>query len=201
MLTVEQNREALMQIVRGAFSRAAYSLSELTGCPALIEVREMATCEMHDLENELSGFAGSDLASVHQPFIGPVAGEAFLLFDRADAARLSGVLTREEPMTNQLSESDSEALMEVGNLLLDHCVSALGSLSGSQVIFSIPRLHLGSLHHLLDRLAMGKPGRALVIRVSFELRDHLLNGCAVMLHSDWPDLLAGTIERREEAEV
>lgn len=203
MLPTKHQRETLTEIINIALSRTAASLSELTGCRALMGATGVAVCETGDLSNELGGFVESEIASVHQSITGSVSGDAFLLLDHGDAARLSELLTKERPLTNQLNESDYEALTEFANLLLDDCVEALGNFLEAQVILSVPRLHLESLDHLLDRLAAGNEERrrALVVRVSFGLRDRLLNGRLVMaLRLDSPDLLM-PVERREEAQI
>lgn len=204
MMINQQHREPLTEIINTALAHTASSLSDLTDCGVLIDALRVTVSETGDLSKEISGFVGSEIAAVHQTMTGPVSGDAFLLLDHNDAVRLLELLTQEKPLTNQLNESDCEALTEVGNLLLEDCVGALGNLFEAQMIFSVPRLHLESLDRLLDQIAKGKEERryALVVRVSFGLRDHLLSGCLVMAFGvDSLDPLMRAIERREKLQI
>ncbi len=204
MLLTQHHSKTLTDLINRSLARTAASISELTGCPAQIGATEMTVCETNTLSDKLNGFSRSEIASVHQSMTGPVSADAFLLLDCKDAARFLELLANEKSLTKQLNESDCEALTETGNLLLNDCAGALGDLFQSQVIFSVPRLKVESLDDLLNRLTTVKEDcrGALVIRVSFVLRDHLLKGRIVMAFGlDSFDRLMQEVERREKLHV
>src|SRR5439155_11703016 len=91
-LTVDQT-DAVTELVNIAFSRTAAALAELTGYRVELTVPEVSAHPVADLMPALSKFVRGDVATVHQIFGGPVAGDAFLLLDVNGAARLVELMT------------------------------------------------------------------------------------------------------------
>jgi chemotaxis protein CheC len=91
-LTVDQ-KDAVTELVNIAFSRTAAALSELTGNRVELTVPEVSAHPIAGLLPALQKFVSGDVATVHQIFGGPVAGDAFLLLDVAGAARLVELMT------------------------------------------------------------------------------------------------------------
>ena len=77
-LTATQ-KDALIELLNIGFGRAAASLSQLTGHRVMLEVPQVSVHAIVDLENVLRTVVQNDVASVHQIFSGPVAGDALLL--------------------------------------------------------------------------------------------------------------------------
>jgi chemotaxis protein CheC len=70
----------------------------------------------------------------------------------------------------------------VGNILLNACLGVFGNLLKVHVKFSVPRLHVESLGHLLSSVVVGRDELryALAVYTSFRLRDSFVSGCLVM---------------------
>jgi chemotaxis protein CheC len=66
-------------------------------------------------------------------------------------------------------------LTEVGNILLNACLTMLGNLLDTKVVFSVPLLNLQKLNVLVHSLVAGKS----------ELRYALLVRTCVHLHENW----------------
>src|SRR6185312_5041805 len=117
----------------------------------------------------LAKFVPGDVASIHQVFAGPVAGDALLLLNYAGAVHLTDLLTDEETPSAYLDESAREVLTEVGNILLNACLGMFGNLLNVHVTFSVPRLHLETLDELIESTATNNPEMqyALVIYTAF----------------------------------
>ena len=81
-----------------------------------------------------------EVASIHQVFGGPVAGDALLLLNHEGAVQLADLLTDGHAPSNRLDESAREVLTEVGNILLNACLGMFGNLLDVHVSFSVPRL-------------------------------------------------------------
>jgi chemotaxis protein CheC len=135
-----------------------------------------------DLPRALETFIPGEVASIHQVFAGPVAGDALLLLNYAGAMELTNLLVDEPPQTAYLDESAREVLTEVGNILLNACLGMFGNLLRVHVSFSVPRLHLESLDALVASLITDEDDRrwALVVSTAFKVRDSAVSGFLVM---------------------
>jgi len=134
-----------------------------------------------DLPVALARYIPGEVASIHQVFAGPVAGDALLLLNYDGAMELTNLLI-DEPIPDFLDESAREVLTEVGNILLNACLGMFGNLLQVHVSFSVPRLHLESLDDLVASLLTEGDDRryALVVSTAFEVRDSAVSGFLVM---------------------
>ena len=92
----ERQNDALTELINIAFSRTAASLSELTGQRVLLDVPKVAIHPILDLTDKLSIFLPAEIATVHQAFTGPLAGDALLLLNYEGAVMLTDLLTDEQ---------------------------------------------------------------------------------------------------------
>jgi chemotaxis protein CheC len=154
ILSPQQN-DSLSELINISFSRAASSLSDLTGRRVHVTAPEVELHPASDLPVFLRRFVTEDVATVHQIFTGPVGGDVFLLFEHSAAATLAGLMTENMPQEQKLDASLAEALTEVGNILLNACLGMFGNLLEVRVTFSVPRLHLETLTDLLRSMKVG----------------------------------------------
>jgi chemotaxis protein CheC len=183
-LTAAQ-QDALIELLNIGFGRAGASLSELTGQRVVLEVPEVSIHQIQALKPALERLGMSDVASVHQIFSGPVAGDALLVLNHSAAVALKQLLTDEPPLPLALDGSAREVLAEVGNILLNACLGTFGNLLQVQVSFSVPQLSLDTLHTVLESLMINREGLryALVVHAGFRLRDTEVMGYLVIVLS------------------
>src|SRR5690242_21091120 len=96
----ERQRDALSELINIAFARTGAALSELTGHRVLLDPPEVAVYRTEELSQALAKFVPGDVASIHQVFAGPVAGDALLLLNYAGAVQLTDLLTDEHQPSN-----------------------------------------------------------------------------------------------------
>jgi chemotaxis protein CheC len=177
--------DALIELLNIGFGRAASSLSELTGHRVLLEVPQVSIHPMDQLDLVLRQFVSDEVASVHQIFSGPVAGDALLILDHSAAGMLKELLTGEPPLPLPIDASAREVLTEVGNILLNACLGTFGNILKVQVSFSVPQINLETLHEVMRSLLIGQEGMryALVVHAGFKLRDAEVRGYLVIVLS------------------
>ena len=183
-LTATQH-DALIELLNIGFGRAAASLSELTGHRVLLEVPQVSVHPIDELNQALKPYVADEVASVHQIFSGPVAGDALLLLDYAGAGMLKELLTNEPPLPLPIDASAREVLTEVGNILLNACLGTFGNILHVQVSFSVPHLNLETLYEVMRSLLINREGLrfALVVHAGFKLRDTEVRGYLVIVLS------------------
>lgn len=187
MILTENQSDALGEFINIAFSRTASSLSEITGHRVLLEVPEVEIYRIGEVAQNLSRFLPGDVASIHQPFDGAIAGDAFLILNYDGAVRLTGLLTEGNGTHSspQLDESAKEVLTEVGNILLNACLGMFGNELKVRVSFSVPELHLESFDTLIDSVAKEHDNiqYAIIVYTSFRIRESEVKGYLVLVLS------------------
>ena len=196
----ERQADALAELINIAFGLTAAKLSEISGCRVLLDAPIIAAHPMEGLARELGLFATGEVASVHQVFTGPFSGDAILLLNYEGAVTLSNLLVEEHLRSQRLDSSAREILTEVGNMLLSACLGVFGNLLHMHVSFSIPQLHLDSLHHFLTSILVdgNELLHAIAITSSFTIREQEVDGrLVIVLGVSSLELLILAIERWE----
>jgi len=195
-------KDAVTELINIAFSRTAASLSELTANRVDLEAPEVSVHPIAELGSVLSRFASGEVATIHQIFAGPVAGDALLLLNYMGAVQLVDLLTGNYPTSKRLAESSKEVLSEIGNILLNACIGMFGDLLKVRFSFTVPRIHLDVLQELLDSLVIENDElrHALVVGAKFRLMTSEVTGCLVIvLGIASLDLLITAVEQWADA--
>ena len=135
-------QDALVELLNIGFGRAASSLSQLTGHRVLLDVPQVTLHSVDEVGEALERLVQGHVASVHQIFSGPVAGDALLILDESGASMLKELLTNEPALPLSIDASAREVITEVGNILLNACLGTFGNLLKVQVSFSVPHLSI-----------------------------------------------------------
>jgi chemotaxis protein CheC len=183
-LTAAQ-QDALVELLNIGFGRAAASLSQLTGHRVLLDVPQVSLHSIEDVGEALERTVTGHVASVHQIFTGPVAGDALLILDESGAAILKELLTSEPALPLSIDASAREVITEVGNILLNACLGTFGNLLKVQVSFAVPHLSIANVTGLLESLLISYQGirYALVVHAGFRLRDTQVTGYLMIVLS------------------
>ena len=184
-------QDALVELLNIGFGRAAASLSQLTGHRVLLEVPQVTLQAVDEVGEALGRVVQGQVASVHQIFTGPVAGDALLILDESGAAMLKELLTSEPALPLAIDASAREVITEIGNILQ------------VQVSFSVPHLNLDTLHEVMRSLMINREGLryALVVHAGFKLRDAEVKGYLVIVLSVASlDRLIRAVEEWEQRE-
>ena len=175
--------DALVELLNIGFGRAGASLSTLTQQRVLLEVPNVAIHPITHLNESLGRLVDERVASVHQVFSGPVAGDALLLLDPIAAATLTELLTDVPALSFDLDPSTREVFTEVGNIVLNACIGTFGNMLNIPVSFSVPDVDVSNISNVIDRMMeTGDALRyALVVTAGFRLRESAVTGYVVIV--------------------
>jgi len=204
VVLTEKQRDALTELLNIAFARTAASLSELSGHRVTLDVPEIQMCPIDQLPDRVSSLVQEEIATVHQIFTGPVAGDALLMLNYTGAVSLTDLLSEASERTGTLDESAREALTEIGNILLNACLGVFGNLLKVHVSFAMPRLHLESLDHLLRSVTIGPEELryAVVVSTAFHVRESAISGyLIIVLGVSSLDRLIHAVEEWEDSQL
>jgi chemotaxis protein CheC len=178
-------QDALVELLNIGFGRAAASLSQLTGHRVLLDVPQVTLHAVDEVGDALGRLVQGHVASVHQIFTGPVAGDALLILDESGAAILKELLTNEPALPLSIDASAREVITEIGNILLNACLGTFGNLLKVHVSFSVPHLSIEHVGAILESLMVEQQGirYALVVHAAFRLRDTQVTGYMMIVLS------------------
>jgi chemotaxis protein CheC len=185
MNLTEAETDALGELFNIGLHRAAASLSDLTGQRVLVDLPRLWVCSIEELKERLLEVIGGDLATVHQFFGGPVAGDAVLVLEYEKAVMLADLMTGGEvAIGGRLDQSAREVLAEIGNIVLSSCLGAFGNVLHVAVSFSVPRIQIESLDGMMRSVVIGQEGGtpyALVAATRFRLSDLEISGYLIVV--------------------
>jgi chemotaxis protein CheC len=204
MILTEKQTDSLKELINIAFARTGASLSELSGHRVILDPPTVGVFPIDELNSVLRVFLSEEIASVHQIFSGPVAGDALLLMDYRGAVKLSDILAEGESSSSRLDASSREIVTEVGNILLNACLGTFGNLLEVQVSFSLPKLHLESLDGLMRSISIGVDELRYAVVASTALRvlDGAVTGyLVIVLGVSSMDRLLKAVEHWEDRQL
>ena len=176
-------RDSLVELFNIGLHRAAAALSDLTGKRIEVELPRLWIVPVAEVESILVAVVEGDLATVHQIFRGPIAGDAVFLLEYEKAATLARLLSDgEAALGGRVDQAAREVLSEIGNIILGACLSAFGDVLKVSVSFSVPRIQIESLTGMLRSISLGSGGLeyALVAATRFEMQSHEVGGYLVV---------------------
>lgn len=152
--------DALIELWNMAINQAAGKLSELVGKSVLLAIPNLRMLDIDGLRRFLELEVGPSAPCINQAFDGGFAGDALLIYPHASGARLAAALLGEDKEVEALSSAAQSALIEVGNIMLNACIGAIGEVLGMLVTFDLPDIVLPSadiIGSVVGRGAWGTP--------------------------------------------
>jgi chemotaxis protein CheC len=177
-------KDALTELIHLGYGRAAGAMSDLIGYPITLEVPEVAMHEFSEIASLIESVVRGEVARVDQVFSGPICGNALLVLDEEAALILSQLFADEWAPARGFDASAREVITEIGNILLNACLSVFGNLLRVQVSFAVPRLHLASVSQTVASISIGTEEKlhyGLLIHTRFHLRSSEITGYLVII--------------------
>jgi chemotaxis protein CheC len=142
----ELQRDALGELFNIGVGRAASSLSQIVRDEVELSAPVIALVRPEDLSHTLLGSEFTELSMVTLDFTGPFDAKTMLVFPERNALAIIGSMLDEGMSPEELSEFEQEAMCEVGNIILNACISALADLFEVEFHGSLPVHHFGDSH-------------------------------------------------------
>jgi len=124
----ELQRDALGEIFNIGVGRAASSLSQIVNDEVLLSAPSVQLVQGKEASRLLLGTELRQLSTVSQTFSGPFNAEATLVFPETNALEIVRLMVGPHMSVEELSEFEQEAMCEVGNIILNACISSLADI-------------------------------------------------------------------------
>ena len=128
ILLNEIELDALSEIFNVGAGRAAASLSDIVGDEVLLSVPKVKFYLAEEVNARVLALSTARLGSVKQKFMGPFNMTASLLFTEERALEIVQDMLGSQVRMEDLVEYEQEAMCEVGNIILNACLSAMADM-------------------------------------------------------------------------
>lgn len=184
----EIERDALTEIFNVGAGRAAQSLSEIVGDEVRLSVPSVEVLRSGAIDEQVLPRTRGRFATVSQNFDGPFDAEAVLLFTEDRALSIVRDMMGSQMSIEDLAEFEQEAMCELGNIILNACLSAMADMLGISLNSSLPTYAMSSPDEITTRLAEkgvedGDSSYILVLHIDLVLEKHHTEGHLIFLLS------------------
>ena len=163
-------RDALTEVFNIGMGQAAGVLSELVNDEIILTVPELGVSSHMDF-SRLAGSLWTEPASiVRQSFQGPFGGDALLVFPARESLELVRALLAEPTPIEAMTELEREALLEVGNIILNACISCIADLLGEEITNALPLYLESDPAALVGSLVTDSDCHVIFIRIDFSIK-------------------------------
>ena len=176
--------DALGEIFNIGVGRAAASLSQIVRDEIELSAPTIQFVAPSEVENVLMGREFDHLSMVSQEFAGPFQARAMLVFPEQNALLIVGQMLGGVVPPEQLGEFEQEAMCEVGNIILNACISALADLFRVEFEGSLP------VYEHADRQSLDLFGNIrndvpviLIVQIDLVIRQQSIQGHLMFLLS------------------
>lgn len=189
--------DALTEVFNIGRGRAARSLSEIVGYTIQLSVPELRIVKTDEINlNNLSLNKGR-FGAVTQYFHESFNGEVMLLFTEEHALEIVRDMIGSSISIEDLADFENEAMCELGNIILNACLSAMADVLSISMGSSLPSYSVATDEEVLRRIkGMAKHPYSLMLHIDLTMEKRCTAGKLVFLLS--ADALNSLIRRVDE---
>jgi chemotaxis protein CheC len=130
--------DALGEVFNIGVGRAAAGLSMIVNDEVRISAPKVELVAPEDVQKTLLGKEFQNFSTVSQQFSGPFEARAILIFPESNALSIVSHMLGDGIPPDELSEYEQEAMCEVGNIILNACISALADIFDVSIEGGLP---------------------------------------------------------------
>lgn len=178
----ELQRDALGELFNLGVGRAAHSLSQMVQDEVQLSAPLVSLVRSSTIATDLLGSEFDELSMVSIQFSGPFDAQAILLFPERNALAIVSHMLDPNMLPEEVSEFEQEAMCEIGNIILNACISALADEFEVEFTGSLP------VHHFSDPGSLPLFGHdddqlILVLQIQLAIRQERVQGHLLFLLS------------------
>jgi len=148
----ELQMDALTEIFNIGAGRAASSLSEIVGEEVKLSVPRVQLYQSSEINADVLSLNNPRLGAVKQSFSGPFDADAMLLFTEDRALEIVHDMMGSQVGIEDVAEYEQEAMCELGNIILNACLSSMADVLDLTLDSSLPVYSVGATDALLRQI-------------------------------------------------
>ncbi len=176
--------DALAEIFNIGAGRAASSLSEIVGSQVGLSVPRVEFFKSSEINAATLSLHSERIGVVRQHFSGSLEAEAMLLFTEQRALDIVRDMMGSDASVEDLAEYEQEAMCELGNIILNACISAIADILEASLQTTLPVYLVDSIEVILAQVISeaGQPVM-LVLHIDMTIEKHDSQGNLVFILS------------------
>ena len=178
----ELQRDALGELFNLGVGRASHSLSLMVQDEVELSAPAVSLVRPEEVAATLLGSEFKELSMVTLDFSGPFDARAILLFPERNALAIVSHMLDPNMPPEELSEFEQEAMCEIGNIILNACISALADEFGVEFRGGLPAHHFSDTNSL-PLVGEGDNQVILLLQVQVAMRQERIQGHLLFLLS------------------
>lgn len=183
-LLSELQRDALTEIFNIGAGRAAASLSEIVGDEVKLSVPRIQLYQSSEINANTLSLNSPRLGAVKQSFSGPFNADAMLLFTEDRALEIVHDMMGSQVSIEDVAEFEQEAMCELGNIILNACLSSMADILELTLNSSLPAYSVGATDTILRQIVSETDQPLmLVLHIDLVIEKHHSQGYLVFLLS------------------
>lgn len=180
----ELQLDALTEIFNIGAGRAAASLSEIVGDEVRLSVPRVQLYRPSEINADVLSLNSTRLGAVRQSFSGPFDADAMLLFTEDRALEIVHEMMGSQVGVEDVAEFEQEAMCELGNIILNACLSSMADMLELTLDSSLPAYSVGATDMVLQQIvAKNDQSLVLVLHIDLAIEKRHSQGCLVFLLS------------------
>jgi len=121
------------------------------------------------------------ICAITQNYQGAFDTEAILMFPEEKSLEIVRLMVGQSVTMEELSELEQEAMSEIGNIILNSCVSTLANIAGKELHGSLPIYRIGTGDQILGASGNQWDGMVLTLKIDFKIEKHAIDGYVAFL--------------------
>lgn len=146
----ELQQDMLSELFNLGMGSAASALSEMVSEEVLLSVPEIKFMKKSELAEMLADESNDHISGVAQNFHGMLLGKALLTFPSHKSLELVRLLLQDTVPIENLTEFEEEALLEVGNIIINAGLSSLADIFEDEITSDLPVFNSGSCAEVIN---------------------------------------------------
>ncbi len=178
--------DALKELFNIGVGRAARSLSLMVRDEVKLSTPEVTLARPDEVATALLGSEFRQLSMVMMDFSGPFNALAILLFPERNALSIVSHMLEAQISPEELAEFEQEAMCEVGNIILNACISALADELKVEFHGELPVHYFSdtdALPFLVDPCNQTSDQMVLLLQIHLTMRQEQIQGHLIFLLS------------------
>ena len=176
--------DALSEVFNIGAGRAAASLSEIVSEEVKLSVPSIEFHRCSELSAKILSLDQSRLGMVKQQFSGTFSAEASLLFTEESALEIVRDMMGSQISIEELAEFEQEAMCELGNIILNACLSSLADMLNIELNSSLPSYAVFAPDEVIQSIVGTKDQMyIMILHIDMEIERRQVNGKLIFLFS------------------
>lgn len=176
----EMESDALSEVFNLGIGRAAQALNRMVSDTIDLTVPKVLILPQEEVSKLISLEIDDIINAVTQQFSGDFSGNAILMFPKEQSLNLVRTLLQDDVPLGTLTELEQEALIEVGNVLLNACFGTVTNELNFNCDISTPLFIQGTAREI-NYSGNNKSEWAMYIQVKFSLKKKNIHGFVTFL--------------------